>query len=225
MIGVDVRDDGDHRLQVEERRIRFVGLDDDEIAVPEPRIAAGGVEPPTDDERRIEAAFGQHARNEAGGGRLAVRSCDRHAALEPHQLREHQCARHHRDAALARGEHFRVVRLHGARHHDGVGAFHLVRLVLQRNLHAERAQAPRCRIGREIRAAHLIAKVRQHFGDAGHADAADAHEMDAPHLVLHRALISLIPCSAGLRPWRLPACPNRAHGAPSAAMPCGRASG
>ena len=40
---------------------------------------------------------------------------------------------------------------------------------------------------REVRAAHLVAEVDQHLGDAAHARAADADEMDAPDLVLHRA--------------------------------------
>ena len=38
MVGVDVGDDGDHRLQMQERRIRFVGFDDDEFAAAELRV-------------------------------------------------------------------------------------------------------------------------------------------------------------------------------------------
>ena len=31
-----------------------------------------------------------------------------------------------------------------------------------------------------VRALHLVAEVQQHLGDAGHADAADADEVDGP---------------------------------------------
>src|SRR4051794_30417880 len=55
------------------------------------------------------------------------------------------------------------------------------------DLHAKAGEPARCRARDEVRAAHLVAEVGEYFGDARHAGAADAHEMDAPHLVLHRA--------------------------------------
>ncbi|OIQ72552.1 hypothetical protein GALL_458220 [mine drainage metagenome] len=41
--------------------------------------------------------------------------------------------------------------------------------------------------GLEVRAGHLVAQIDQHFRDAGHADAADADEMDVLDLAEHLA--------------------------------------
>ena len=49
-------------------------------------------------------------------------------------------------------------------------------------------QAPRHRVGLEVRALHVVAQVQQHLGDAAHAAAADADEVDgvdAAHAVVH----------------------------------------
>jgi hypothetical protein len=84
VVGVDVGDDGDHRQQVQERSVGLVGFDHDEIAGAQPGVGARGVEAPADDEGRIEAAFGQHARHQTRRGGLAVRAGDGHALLQAH---------------------------------------------------------------------------------------------------------------------------------------------
>src|SRR5207248_11496797 len=60
--------------------------------------------------------------------------------------------------------------------------------MLKLHVHAELDQPFRRRVLGEIRAAHLVALVHQHFGDAAHPGAADADEMDTPDLVLHFAI-------------------------------------
>ena len=70
--------------------------------LPSRALESGGEQPAADHERRIEPAFGEHARDQARGRRLAVRAGDRDALLQAHQLGQHQRARHDRDAALAR---------------------------------------------------------------------------------------------------------------------------
>ena len=77
--------------------------------LPSRAFASADEQAPADDERRIEAAFGEHRRDQARRRRLAVRAGDGDALLQPHQLGEHQRARHDRDAALARREHFGIV--------------------------------------------------------------------------------------------------------------------
>jgi hypothetical protein len=74
VVGVDVRDDGHHREQVEERRVRLVGLDDDVVARAEARVGAGRVEAAADDEGRVEPGLGEDAGDEARRRRLAVRA-------------------------------------------------------------------------------------------------------------------------------------------------------
>ena len=159
VIGVDVRDDFDHRKEIQERRVRLVRFRDDEVARAEPRVRARAVQTPADHEGRIEAARGQHARDERGRRGLAVRAGNRDALLQAHEFREHHGARHDRNAAMARGQHFRIVGAHGGRHHHGIRPFDVLRVMPDRDTRAERAQAVGDRVLRQVRAAHLIAEV------------------------------------------------------------------
>ena len=52
VVGVDVRHHREHRRQVQERRVRLVGLGDQELALAEARVGVGGQQPAADDERR-----------------------------------------------------------------------------------------------------------------------------------------------------------------------------
>ena len=124
-------------------------------------------------------ALGQHAGGQRGRGGLAVRAGDGDAALEAHQLGQHLRARHDRDALRARFHQFRVVRLDRAGHHDAVGAEHVGRGVAALHVDAERGQATRDRVVGLVGTGHLVAQRAQHFGDAAHADAADADEVHA----------------------------------------------
>ena len=128
-------------VQVEERRVGFVGLGDQEVALAEPRVRVRRQQPAADDERRIEAAFGQHRGDEARRRRLAVRAGDRDALLQAHQLGQHQRARHDRNAALARRDDFGIVRRDRRRHDDRVGAGDVRRRVADRDGDAEPREA------------------------------------------------------------------------------------
>ncbi len=101
VVGVDVGDDGDHRLQVRERGVALVGLGHQVLARTESRVAGRALEPAADHERGIRPAFGQHARDQAGRRGLAMRPGHRDRIAEPHQLAEHLGALHDRHA-LAR---------------------------------------------------------------------------------------------------------------------------
>ena len=81
VIVVDVGDNGDHRIQIQERGIGLVGLDHDVIATAQPRTGAGGIQAAADHEGRIEAAGSEHARHQARRRRLAVRARDRNPLL------------------------------------------------------------------------------------------------------------------------------------------------
>ena len=155
--------------------------------LPRRACASADEQPAADDERRVEAALGEHRRDEARRRRLAVRARDRDALLHPHQLGQHQRARHDRHAALARGHDFGVVGGDRGRHDDRVGVGDVGRRVADGDLDAEALEAARRGARGEIRAGHPVALRRQHFGDAAHAGAADADEVHALDLVLHRA--------------------------------------
>jgi hypothetical protein len=141
VVGVDVRHDRHHRQQVEERRVRLVGLDHDVVAGAEPGMGAGGVEPAADDEGRIEPGLGKDAGHERGGRGLAVGAGDRDALLQAHQLGEHHRPRHHRHAPGAGGDHLGVVALHRARGHHRLGAGDVRGVVADRTLMPRLASA------------------------------------------------------------------------------------
>ena len=151
VIGVDVGDHRHRRREVEKRRVGFVGLGDEEVALAEPRVRIRRQEAPADDERRIETAFGQHRRDEARGRRLAVRAGDRDALLQAHELGQHQRARHDGNPPFARGDDFRVVRRDRRRHDDRIGAGNVRRVVADRHRDAESREARRDGARGEIR--------------------------------------------------------------------------
>jgi hypothetical protein len=187
MIRVDVGHHREHGLQVEKRRVRFVGLDHDELAFAELRMRPGRLEPAADHERGIHASLSEHASDQTGGGGLAMRPGNCNALAQTHQLREHDRARHDGNAASARGGNFRIVGTHGRGDDHCVGALHLRRIVAAENVCAMRTQSRGHGGLRQIRAAYLVAQVEQHFSDAAHPGAADADEVDAFDFMLHRS--------------------------------------
>ena len=56
MVRFDIGDDGDHRLQVQERGVALIGLGNQETAGAELGIGAGAVEQSADNEGRINSA-------------------------------------------------------------------------------------------------------------------------------------------------------------------------
>ena len=90
--------------------------------------------------------------------------------------------------ALARGDHFRVVVLDRGRHDHGVGAGDVARRHGRSTTRTPIAGQPaRRRAVGEVGTADLEALVGQHLGDAAHAGAADADEVDVFDFVFHFA--------------------------------------
>ena len=192
MIRIDIGDDRDQRIQAQEAAVALVRLGHQPVAAAQARIGAGGEQLPADDEGRIDAALGQHACQQRGRGGLAVRAGDGDAAAEAHQFGQHLGARHDRDALRARLHQFGIVALDRARHHDAVGTEHVGRGVAAMHGGAELREPARDGVVGGVRARHLVAERAQHFGNAAHADAADADEMHAR-----------------ITPWRGRPSPNR----------------
>ncbi len=190
MIGIDVRDDRDHRRQQQERAVGFIRFGDEILARTEARVSAGGNELAADDECGIEPGFGEHACGQRGRRRLAVRARDRDAAPEAHELAEHFRARHDRNAARTRGRDFGVVGFDRARCDEHVDVVDVLRVVALVDARAERGETARRRVLAAIGARYRITEIAEHFGDAAHADAADADEMHAAE-VLHDVAVLL----------------------------------
>ena len=162
-----------------------VGFRHEEIALAQARVGADRIQPPADDTGRIEARLGEHRGDEGSRRRLAVRSCDRDAALEAHELGQHHRPRHDGNVRFARAHDFGIVRLHGRGHDDGVGGGDVLRGVPDRDADPHRAKPPHRRALRKVRSRDGVAEIAEDLRDSRHARAADADEVDALHLMPH----------------------------------------
>src|SRR5690606_9526223 len=106
---------------------------------------------------------------------------------EAHQLGQHQRARHEGNLLGARGQHLGVVGRHGGGGHDDVGTLDVLGHVADAGGDAQALEPLQHRAVDEVGARAVIAEVLQHFGNAAHARAADADEMDVVDGVLHAA--------------------------------------
>jgi hypothetical protein len=140
VVEVDVGDHRQDRVQMQEGRVRLVGFHHQIAPGAQTRAGTERVDPPADDEGRIEPALPQHVRDEAGGGGLAVRAGNGDAVFEAHQLGQHGGARHHRHAARTGGSDLHVVRRHSGRHYHHVRAVDVGSRVALLHLRAQRFQ-------------------------------------------------------------------------------------
>ncbi|MNZ54994.1 hypothetical protein D3C78_729110 [compost metagenome] len=178
VVGVDVGDHSNHRLQVQEAGVAFVGFGDQVTAGTQLRIGAGSGQAATDDERRVQATGRKYRGQQAGGGGLAMGTGNRHTMAVAHQLSEHFGTRHHWNTPFKRSGDFRVGRVDGAGHHQYIGIGGVFGTVANEDLGTERLQALGNRRHLEVGAGHFIAQVQQHFGNTAHAHAADTDEVD-----------------------------------------------
>ena len=192
MLGVDIGDDGDVGRQLQKRAVALVGLDHHPVAGAEPRIGAISVDDAAVDHGRVESGGVEQRRHQRGGRRLAVRAGDGDAALEAHELGEHFGAAHDRNASLARCCELRIVALDRGRDDDDRRAAEVGRVVADENRRAVLAQALHVGVVARVRTLHVVAEVDENLGDARHADAADADEVDGADFVrqLHVANVS-----------------------------------
>ena len=185
VVFVDVRHDGDDGRQIEERRVRLVRFRDEEFARAEARVRARAVELPADDERGVEPALREKGCGERRRRRLPVGARNGDPAAKTHEFGKHHGARHDGDAEFARRDHFGVVRFHGRGNDDGVRPSDVLLVVALIDAGAETLQAFGDGRACEVRAAHDVAEVEHHFGDAAHARAADTDEMQMIDQKLH----------------------------------------
>ena len=188
VIGVDVRDDGDHRLQMQERRIALVGLGDEILPLTETGVRIGTGQAPADDERRVEPALGEHARDEARRRRLPVRARNGDTVTKPHELAEHLGALNDRNALTPRLGDLGIRCGDGAGDDDDVGIAEVLGAMTDADGRTERLE-PRHRLAAiHVGASHGVPEVQQDLGDTGHADTADTDEMNlarGAHRLLH----------------------------------------
>jgi hypothetical protein len=143
------------------------------------RVRAHGVHAPADDYGWVQSSGRQDSGHHRRGGGLAVHARDRDSVLQAHQLGEHLGALNDRDVQLAGLGDLGVVGGDGGTGNDDLGVADIFRGMTFDGERAERSQALRHAGTLQIRAGDSVAEVQQHLGNAAHADAADAYEMDA----------------------------------------------
>ena len=182
MFRIDIGDDGDVGGQLQKRAVALVRLDDHPVARAAPRIGAIGVDDAAVDDGGIEAGGVEQGRDQRSRRGLAVGAGDRDALLEPHQLGEHLGAPDDGNAPQARRRQLRIVAPDRSGDDDHRGVADLRRVMADEHARATFAQAFDVGVVARVRALHLVTDIEQHLGDAGHADAADADEMNGAEL-------------------------------------------
>jgi hypothetical protein len=118
-----------------------------------------------------------------------VRAGNRHATFQAHQFGEHFGAPHDGQPVRARRGQFRVLGFDRGGIDDDLRIAQIFRALPDGHRNTEIAQAFHIGAFGRIRALHLVAEIAHHFGDAAHADAADADEMNGPDGERHAHLV------------------------------------
>jgi hypothetical protein len=164
------------------RRLKVPSLSSASTTIHSPcahaRVGAIGVDDPAIDHGGVEPARVQQRGDHRGGGGLAVGAGHRDVGFQPHQLGQHLGPAHHRQAARAGGVQFGVARLDRGGDHDDLRPSRFSAFWPIEDRAPSRFQPLGDLRALQVGALHRVAVVQQHLGDARHADAADADEMD-----------------------------------------------
>ena len=181
VVFVDIGHHGDHRLQIEERRVALIGFGDQDLTFTQMRIAAARVETATDHIGRIQAALDQDAGGQAGCRGLAMRTSHRDAISESHDFGQHLGTRHDRDALLACRPDLGIVVLDRTGYDDRIRATDMRCLMSDMNARTLLCQPLGGSILFDIRARDLVAEIEHDLGDAIHPGTANSDEVQAAH--------------------------------------------
>jgi hypothetical protein len=175
---LDIGHHGDGGKEFQEAAVRLVGLGDQVARRAELGAAAFNLKPAADHVRGIEAGLGQDGGEHGGGRGLAVRPGHGQGKLHAHQLGQHLGAGDDRQLAAQRFEDLDIVLGDGAGIDQGFGRPDIGGGVADGDAHAQASQSAHGIVLGDVRAADLETHVVQDLGNARHARAADAGEMD-----------------------------------------------
>src|SRR5690606_25138646 len=88
-------------------------------------------------------------------------------------------AAYHRQAQRSRSDDFGIVGANGGRNHHHRRVLHMRGFMADENFDAAAFEALRVIAFLRVGALHFVAEIVQYLGDAAHADAADADEMNS----------------------------------------------
>ena len=109
VIGIDVGDHRDVRLQAQEGRIAFVRFGHQPLTSAKTRVTFDALDQPANEKCRVEARDRKNTCHQTGGGGLAMSAGNRDAVAKPHQFTQHLGPGHHRNAEPVCLDHLRVV--------------------------------------------------------------------------------------------------------------------
>ena len=118
VVFVYISDDGNHWLEVQERRIAFISLGDQIIAPAQLGIGTRAIQPAAYDKCWVKPSFGQHASSQTGGGGFAMSARDGDTIAKTHQFGQHLGAGYYRYLVQSRELQFRIVTFDRAGNHD-----------------------------------------------------------------------------------------------------------
>ena len=199
VLGIDIGDDGDVGRQLEEGAVGFVGLHHHPVAGAEPRVGAVGVDDAAVDHGRIETfRLDQRATIEVvvvlpWVPAIAMQLLSRisSASISARRTTGSRAARAATSSGLSG-----LIAVETTTH---VRAIDVARVVADGDANTFLAQALDVGAVDGVGALHRVAEIGEHLGDAAHADAADADEMDGADIArqLHaRSCIPTPPCPA-----------------------------
>ncbi len=129
VVGFHIAHHGHGRRQRQEGAVELIGLDDEQVPAADPRIPMPTSDAAAGESRGVSPGGRQRLRDHHRGGRLAVRSRDRHEGPAGYELSECVGAAYDRDARSPRPLQFGVLRSHGSRDDDRPGSSHMARIV------------------------------------------------------------------------------------------------
>ena len=190
MLAIDIGNNRENGREVQERTVALVGFGDQVLRVAKARIRAHCIHAATYHHCRVQPTRRQHCGDHGSGGRFTMHTCNRNPIFQAHQFRQHFCTPDHRDVLSPGLQHLGVRRADRGTHHHDFSNGGILFLVTFVNHRSQTREPLRYRTRLHIGAGNLIAKVQQHLGNAAHADAANAYEMNALNLGKHELVVS-----------------------------------
>ena len=108
MIFIDIGDHRGHRLQMQKRRIAFIGLGNEIAARPELCIRASTVQKATNHKGWRQFRAAKNFRNQTGGCGFSMSTGDSDAMPISHQFAQHLRSRHDRQPLLLGRNQLRI---------------------------------------------------------------------------------------------------------------------
>src|ERR1700688_5195027 len=179
VLAVDGGDHRDDRRKQEKAAVALVRFHHEVIPFAQLRGGPRLIYAAADDEGGIEMRCGQNRSDHGGGGGFSVGSGDGDAIFQAHQFGKHLGARNHRDFHFVRFDDFGIAGDDRGRGHHHVRAIDVDSFMRIEDCGAKWGEPLGDSRRLAIGAGDRIAQRQKHFGDAAHADAAYAHQVNA----------------------------------------------